>query len=223
LVLLVGAGVMYALRLGPFAPAATRATPTPTLRPSPTASPSPSPSPTASPSPSPTPSPTASPTAEPTPTPTTPPTATPTPTGGDDFIAQLLSHVPESLREECSTFGANFGYLAAADCAADDGDIDVIYYLYASLDELDEAYQTAIDGLAGPRETGNCFDTATWPGENSYTIDGEPAGRVMCQATEDQARVLWTDTRLLIMTFAAELNADIERVWEFWLNEAGPF
>jgi hypothetical protein len=134
----------------------------------------------------------------------------------------LLSHVPEPLQESCTTFGANSGYLAAAVCSADDGDIDVTYYLYETVEELDTAYDEAVGGLGGPTETGSCFDTAGWPAENGYTVGGDPAGRVMCQVATDEAQVLWSDRRVLVLVYATEINADIDRIWEFWLNEAGP-
>jgi hypothetical protein len=139
-----------------------------------------------------------------------------------------MSHVPEPLRDSCATFGAFHDYIAAAECAADDGAIDVTYYLYETAEGLDTAYQDAVAGLGGPSETGSCFDTTAWPAENSYTISSAPAGQVMCQVApneedDDEAQVLWTDTRFLIMAYATEINAGIERVWEFWLNEAGPF
>jgi hypothetical protein len=71
------------------------------------------------------------------------------------------------------------------------------------------------------RDTGPC--SGDWPGEVTYTIGGETAGRVACTQFGDAAQFMsWTDDRLLIHVYAEGFGVDTDAFYQWWLNDSGP-
>lgn len=161
---------------------------------------------------------TASPTtaASPDPAPSTPP-VTPY-----DSQQALLSHIPADLRDGCQLAPGTAPALATATCQADDDQILATYFLYDDERAMENAYDDFVEISTVERDSGRCSEPETWPSEGVYSISDEPAGRVLCMQNSDAPTVYWTDSRLLVLAWAFHLGADDERLYEFWLREAGP-
>ncbi|HSH22404.1 MAG TPA: hypothetical protein VK992_07310, partial [Candidatus Caenarcaniphilales bacterium] len=135
---------------------------------------------------------------------------------------RLLGHIPPDLASGCEFEPPTPPALAIATCQADDGRILATYFLYTDESALNKAYDEFAATSEIERNSGRCSDRATWPSEGSYSISGEPAGRVLCMDVSDAPTIYWTDTRLLILASAFHLDGDAERLYEFWELEAGP-
>lgn len=230
IVLLIGGAV--ALRLGPFA----RPPGTPVITPSfavapPTAPLSLSPSPTAEPT-----TPTGQPSTATPGRPTVSPSA-PTPTPRlpqptfDSPLAELLSHVPEALRDSCQPMGQDVSVLAGVECSIDDGAISVRYFKYESSEKLRETYEAMFRSAEIDADSGRCYEidgdtiTATadnWPAEHGYSVGQQPVGRYLCFEVADGFDVYWSDERFDIIGIAQASGDNLDRLVQFWLNEAGP-
>jgi hypothetical protein len=198
------------------------------------ATPSPTPPSTVAPSATPLPN-TPSPTSQPsTPSPTISPTPTPSPTIPlpTDAAGRLLAHIPDALRPTCTTSSPEHA-LAAADCSPPGGDLTVRYVLYGDSATLDSAYSAIADQAQIEPDTGSCFElqadgtvSATpdsWPSENSYDVDGVPAGRYVCQVLGNQPTIAWSNERLDILGRAsAATSVDYDRLVTFWFDDSGP-
>lgn len=211
LVLVIGAGGMFALNLGPFA----RPTPTRVAQPTPTIPPvTPSPRPSATASAGQTATPVASATAS------TGPTATPIPSG--DVIAVLLSHVPNEIVGSCTTTTGAGKVLARAKCSARDDKIRVTYFLYADFDSMFATYEGFRETSQIEQNSGNCNDAQTWPAESDFAISGEASGRFLCTEALGSTTIYWTDNRLNILSQATDVESDDARLVDFWIHDSGP-
>jgi len=213
--LLVLGGAFVGLNL--LRPAATPTpTPLPTLPP--TASPGPAtPSPTLAPTPSPTAS--ASPTASPT-APTSSPTASPTSSPTTDRareVARLLALVPAELRADCEEFAESDE--PALTCFTDG--ISHFYYSYASLDDLELAYEARLGIYEISEEVASCFaDPTPDPCEVGYRVgELDPAGRVAAASTDDGVRVVYTHDHALVLGTLLSSSRDYADVFVFWADE----
>jgi hypothetical protein len=209
LVLVVGAGAMFALGVGPFAQPA----PVPTLvaQPTPTARPgTPAPTTTAG----------ATSTSAASPTASAGPTATPIPSG--DVEGLLLSHVPDAIAGSCLVTKGQGNIVARATCSADDGNIALTYFQYDSYDSMFTAYEGF--RLASQIEPGqgDCSDPATWPTENAFNIGGQVAGRWLCTEALGHTSIYWIDNRLNILSQATQTETNIPRLVDFWAHDSGP-
>jgi hypothetical protein len=155
-------------------------------------------------------------------------TASPDPVAGTPTVTPydpqraLLGHLPADLRDSCQLAPGTAPALATATCQADDGQILATYFLYDSERALENAYDAFVETSTVERDSGRCSEPETWPSESAYSISEQPAGRVLCMQNPDAPTVYWTDSRLLILSSAFHLGADAERLYEFWLREAGP-
>jgi len=203
-------------------------TPTPTPTPQLSAAPSTTPSPTQPPTTPPSSSQASPATATVSPTPTPSPTI-PLPT---DAAGRLLAHIPDALRPTCTTSSPEHA-LAAADCSPAGSDLTVRYVLYSDSVTLDAAYSAIAEQAQIEPDTGSCFElqadgtvSATpdnWPSENSYDVDGVPAGRYVCQVLGDRPTIAWSYERLDILGQAsAPTTADYDGLVTFWLDDSGP-
>jgi hypothetical protein len=211
LLLALALASLYLLGAGPFGPDAT---PAAVATPSPAGA---SPTPTASP-PADTPSSTATPSADASPS---PPATPPTPAPPPEAAAQLLTYVPADVRDGCIAVEDEEA-LAIATCIVDDGSIVVVYTLHAS----NATMQASYDALAAISEiepdSGTCADPTTWPAEGGYSIEQRQAGRMLCLETGPAPTIYWTDDRLGIFSYARGGPGGAERLYDFWLREAGP-
>ena len=87
-----------------------------------------------------------------------------------------------------------------------------------------ESYDRNLEFLSVERDAGPC--NGEWPGEGTYEIGDEEAGRVACAVLEGigdpVAIISWTDDELLIKGYAEGFGVDQAEFFEWWLNEAGP-
>jgi hypothetical protein len=113
-----------------------------------------------------------------------------------------------------------------ASCSADDGQLPVIYYLYATRDEMNATYDGFRETAQIEPDTGDCEFPETWPSEHGYTIANEPVGRYLCIETGVDPQVVptiyWTDDRFNILSQASSSLGDYQRLIDFWVSEAGP-
>lgn len=220
LVVVIGGGLAFALNVGPFAPAPTNqgAAPTPTVSPQVTG-------PSASMATTP-PGSTLEPTAAPTEVPP-PSNGPPTPSSA---TAELLSHVPEGIRDSCLPTDFLEPTLAMVSCVVGEGQITVDYAKYPDLDSMNAAYNERVRGAEIETDSGLCFTaeggpiSATpnrWPAEHLYNVDGQPAGRYLC-LDPGAPSINWTDDRLTILGSATAGPEFLDRLASFWANEAGP-
>ena len=221
LVIVLAVGLALALKIGPFAPVPTNAgvspTPIASLQ---TGSP---PVPIATPPPGSTPGPTIAPTEVP--SPSDGPRATP-----NTATDELLSHVPESIRPSCLPTDFLEPLLAMVSCALGDGQVTVEYAKYPDADSMYAAYNDRVRVAQIETDSGLCFTsdggaiTATpnrWPAEHPYNVDGLPVGRYLC-VNADLPTINWTDDRLLILGVTSAGAEVMDRLVDFWVNEAGP-
>ena len=204
LVLVAGVGGMFALGIGPFARATPRPSPTLVAQPTPTVGP------------------TASETTAPIASPTGGPAPSATPIG--DPQEALRSHIPPQIRATCFVSAPDDpdAILAIAVCDADDGDIRITYFQYASYDQMFRAYSGFRVASQIEPDSGDCDDPATWPTENSYNIGEITAGRLLCTEELSETSLYWTDDRLNILSQATHTKGDHARLIEFWESESGP-
>jgi hypothetical protein len=163
-----------------------------------------------------------------------PATPTPRPTPRPSFANaydELLSHVPERLRESCEAADIQPSLLAATVCHSDDGVISVEYYTYTSQDDMYVNYNELFHGAQIDADSGRCYEggrdetTATqnkWPAEHEYSTNEQPVGRYLCMDLTDVPGIIWTDDRSNVLAIVKALDGGADRLVRFWLNEAGP-
>ncbi len=222
LVVAIGGGLAFALKIGPFAPGPTHqvALPTPTA---PTG-PGSTEAPMVNASPSSTLEPSISPTENPSPShaPATPNSAT----------EELLGHVPEGIRGSCLPTDFLEPIVAMVSCVIGDAEITVDYVKYPDLDSMYAAYNERVRITEIETDSGLCFTaeggaiSATpnrWPAERLYNVAGQPAGRYLCVGPPPGfPSINWTDDRLTILGVASSGPAFVDRLVTFWVNDAGP-
>jgi len=161
-------------------------------------------------------------------TPAATPEASGSPTGsGGSFPtaaeAALLSHIPDALQDTCDRADVA-GVTAAIECGLTlgAGDVTVTYQQYPDAASMDSGYGDALTFMGVERGTGPC--NGDWPGEAVYNISDAPAGHVACAEFGDTARfIAWTDDRLLIQGYAEGFSVTRDDLYQWWLNDSGPF
>lgn len=219
LVVAIGGGAAFALRIGPFATAPTAtagsstlvATQIPPLTPQPV---------------DPTPEQSGGQTGAPVETPLA---SRPLPTPGT-ATAELLAGVPEGIRDSCVPTDLLEPVLAMVSCVVGDAAITVDYTLYPDLDSMYAAYNERVRIAQIETDSGLCFSAeggaigATpnrWPAEQHYTVDGQPVGRYLC-LDPGSPSISWTHDRLLILGVTRAGPEFVDRLAAFWVNESGP-
>jgi hypothetical protein len=172
---------------------------------------------------------TSQPTLQPTILPTDLP-GSPPPLSPDPVFGELLPHVPEAIRGSCVGTEPLEPVLATVSCTAGDGEITVDYAQYPDRDSMYAAYNQHVRIAQIETSSGLCFDDhggnigatpGRWPAENSYSVEGQPAGRYLC-LVEDAPFVWWTHDLLLILAGASAGAQSVDRLVTFWVNESGP-
>jgi hypothetical protein len=200
----IGFVLLAALHIGPFATAVATPTPIPTA--TPTAVPTVPP---------------ATPTVPPA-THTLAPASTPPLSGGDLHLQALLNHVPSDIRSTCVDSTATTDILASVDCTADSDAIAVSYTLYPDMASMDAAFDGFKEGMGSDATAGSCSDTTAWPKSDTYTVSDVHAGRYLCVFLGEEPNFMWTDERINVFSWAWHNNNDAARLYDFWLNDAGP-
>jgi TolB protein len=141
---------------------------------------------------------------------------------------RLLNYLPEEVRGDCLPLDRDEpvqGELAALVCRT--ADVEVLYELFPTRDEMDAAFQGRANSTQAP--PGECATDriAVTP----YSVGGEPAGRVLCYTLErgsfsrdlpDQSHIEWTDENVLIYAHAVRNDLSDLTLYEWWLSSSGP-
>ena len=136
---------------------------------------------------------------------------------------RLLGYIPEDLGAACLPLAGSVsgeGPLAALVCT--DDEVEVLYQLFPSRDEMDEAFQTRANINGAPEGECATDHLAVTP----YSIGGEPAGRVLCyRLVIDEtttSHIQWTDENSAIYAHAIRNDHADLTLYEWWLSSSGP-
>jgi hypothetical protein len=103
----------------------------------------------------------------------------------------------------------------------------VLYELFQTRDEMNDAFQVNVNNKSAPE--GECATDHVAVGR--YTIDGEPAGRVLCYTVvhgrffaelPDQSHLEWTDDNSSIYAHAIRNDLGDLNLYDWWLTSSGP-
>lgn len=136
---------------------------------------------------------------------------------------RLLGYIPENLGAACLPLNRAVsaeGPLAALVCT--DDEVEVLYELFSSRDEMDEAFQTRASANRAPGGECATDHLAVTP----YSIGGEPAGRVLCYTLvigdTETSHIQWTDENSAIYAHAIRNDQADLTLYEWWLSSSGP-
>jgi hypothetical protein len=100
------------------------------------------------------------------------------------------------------------------------------YTAFANALDMLDAYQGDVDSAdPAPTEIGQC---ALGNYESTYTVNGAPAGRILCtsyvsQRTNQTYRAIeWTNDELNILAYASSATLGWGSMVDFWRGSAGP-
>jgi serine/threonine protein kinase/DNA-binding SARP family transcriptional activator len=163
------------------------------------------------------------------PSPTVPPSFRTVERALSDAEEQLLTYVPEDLSSECLPLDRDepiHGERATLVCQT--AEVEVLYELFQTRDEMDDAFQVNANNKAAP--DGECATDHLAIGP--YTIDGESAGQVLCYTVErgsiaddqlsDQSHIEWTDENTSIYAHAVRNDLGDLSLYQWWVVSAGP-
>ena len=162
------------------------------------------------------------------PTPTVPPTFRTVDRTLSDAEEQLLTYVPDGVSSECQPLDRDeplHGERASLVCRT--ADLEVLYELFQTRDEMNEAFQVNVNNKTAPE--GECATDHLAVG--SYAIGGEPAGRVLCYTVErgpfssalpTQSHIEWTDENASIYAHAVRKDLSDLSLYDWWLASSGP-
>jgi tRNA A-37 threonylcarbamoyl transferase component Bud32 len=133
-----------------------------------------------------------------------------------DVERTLLARIPEPVRTDCGPAVRLQGAVATIDCM--DGQVSVSYSLFGSKTPMDASLEPSVQTLG--IQQGDC---ETDPGAvSSYTVDGQPAGRVACYRFQGRSHIEWTDDIQFIYATAIRPDlADLD-LFGWWVQAAGP-
>ena len=136
---------------------------------------------------------------------------------------ELLARVPSAFRDACTVLPIepDQGETGAVACSPA-GDVDgAQYYLYDSNASMDASFDDLVASEAGDPSGSSCKTEAS---VLSYTIDGQPAGRLACFPDPDSPLgkvITWTDDQLSIMVVGTDAAMDYADLYAWWRG-AGP-
>ncbi len=139
---------------------------------------------------------------------------------------QLLAVVPAAIQPACAGYeprepDLRGGLVAGLRCTLPDG-LVVLYVQYDSNESMDAAYFSDYVNPDQRRDEGDCSDT--FPGEGTYSVGDETAGRLFCFMGGEPVGpiIYWTTDALGVLgTVNWEGHTDRE-LYEFWTSEPGP-
>jgi hypothetical protein len=141
--------------------------------------------------------------------------------------ATLLTMVPNRLRSSCTVPEADSfptAAVAKVRCSTPNGKVAVQYNAFMSEGEMTEAYTTSLRGveneLGRAIQHGDCERAHVAKG--SYTIGGATAGRVFCYTKDGQSWIEWTDTSLLVYSYAVRDDLRDAQLYSWWISSGGP-
>ena len=102
------------------------------------------------------------------------------------------------------------GSVGAIDCLIDSSlIIDVGYFRFDTLADLESWWERRLPGLPVERGSGGCLDGS--PGER-----GTARGRIACYVVDGEARIRWTDEDRLVYGTVNGATSDLPRIFEWW-------
>ena len=102
------------------------------------------------------------------------------------------------------------GSLGSIDCLVESSlVIDVGYFRFPSVSELDGWWDKRLPGLPVQAGSGGCLDGT--PGETRTS-----RGRIACYVTDGEARIRWTDEDLLVYGALNSGTTDLARLFAWW-------
>ena len=155
------------------------------------------------------------------------PSPSASPATSSDPVAVLESHASPAFASTCSAFTpqtATPGLVAAITCAPTGGygPTSVQYYQYANTGDMNAAFNDAAHGVT---ESGTCDQAGQRGTYNFGTGPGPGPGLWACYYHADnEARMIWTDTELGILTVASDPAKTPQELknWFFSTAETGP-
>jgi hypothetical protein len=140
--------------------------------------------------------------------------------------AAVLRHVPEGLRGGCDSVDEIYATeIESVRCEPFNGPT-IDYTAFGNGLDMSQAYQGDVDSAdPAPTENGQC---ALGNYEYTYTVNGEPAGRILCTTyvsgrTGETFRVIeWTNDELRVLSYASSPTMTWGQMVEFWRGSAGP-
>jgi hypothetical protein len=144
---------------------------------------------------------------------------------------QLLAHVPPGIQATCVSYPPDApkllaGLVAGLSCEQSNG-ITPQYLQYDSQESMETAY-FAYAVSTDARDRGDC--SKAFPAEGTYSIDGQPAGRVNCFNADEIFTnggppgpvIWWTTDSLAILASASWPNGPDTQLFDWWTTEPGP-
>ena len=141
--------------------------------------------------------------------------------------ATMLTMVPTGLRSSCTVPEADSfptSAVAKVRCSTPNGKVAVQYNAFLSEGEMTEAYTSSLrdveDELGRTIPRGDCARAHV--AREPYTIGGVTAGRVFCYTNEGASWIEWTDTSLLVYSYARRDDLRDAQLYGWWNSSAGP-
>jgi DNA-binding SARP family transcriptional activator/tRNA A-37 threonylcarbamoyl transferase component Bud32 len=145
----------------------------------------------------------------------------------------LLTYIPGEVGTECLPLDRAeplHGERASLVCRKPD--LEVLYQLFQTRDEMDEALQVNVNNKQA--QEGECATETVAVGP--YTVGNEPAGQVLCYTIErnsqpgifgsgnapDQSHIEWTDENTSIYAHAVRNDLGDLSLYEWWVTSSGP-
>lgn len=136
---------------------------------------------------------------------------------------RLLSSIPEGESSDCAPLDRPEpvqGELAALVCDA--GDVDVLYELFPTQSDMNNAIQGSVNSHQAPKGQCATETLAVTP----YMIGGSRAGRVLCYTLKrdevDQSHIEWTYEDSSIYAHAVRNDLADLSLYDWWLSTSGP-
>ena len=143
-----------------------------------------------------------------------------------DEEQRLLGYVPQVVATDCLPLdrASPSGELAALACRTED--VEILYRLFAERASMDGALQVNANINRAP--PGECATDRL--AISTYTVAGEPAGRVLCYTTEAQefgdrpasSHIEWTDENSAIYAHAIRSDLSDLTLYDWWRSSGGP-
>lgn len=140
---------------------------------------------------------------------------------------RLLGYLPEDVVAGCQPLDRELvpqGELAALVCRPED--TEVLYRLFAERSAMEAAFQLNANINRAP--PGECATDHL--AVSTYTVQGQPAGRVLCYTAKAQpssgrpesSHIEWTDENSAIYAHAVRNDLSDLTLCEWWLSSSGP-
>lgn len=144
----------------------------------------------------------------------------------NDAEAAILRHIPENLHMGCGSVEEIYPTeIETVRCKPFNGP-SIDYTAFANTLDMIEAYQGDVDSAdPAPTDIGPC---ALGNYESTYTVNGEPAGRILCtsfvspRTNQTYRAIEWTNDELNILSYASSPTLGWGSMVDFWRGSAGP-